>query len=158
MSIFSNSRIEESIRWHELNYWNILVMTCQKYCTREGTTQFLYRSVALCFTDLLISLFQRVGFQTLPWQTASQEVQEHVTKCFHVITPTLLCENKQQRWYWWHEPVIFSYSPRNGIQKFYNCSMSESSYRYQHCQSVIILNSLYFVHDQQCLFTSIFHS
>jgi len=36
----------------------------------------------LGITNLLITFFQRISFQTLPRQTATQEVQEHMTKSF----------------------------------------------------------------------------
>ena len=48
---------------------------------------------ALGITNLLISLFQRVRFETLPWQTSSQEVEEHMTQRLEVVSPTLLCKN-----------------------------------------------------------------
>jgi len=62
-----------------------------KSCTRKGTTKLFHRSVALGFANLLIAFFERVGFQTLPRQAATQEVEKHVTKSLHVVSPTLFC-------------------------------------------------------------------
>jgi len=60
-------------------------------CTGKGTTEVFNGSVSFGLANLLVSFFQSVSLETLPRQIATQEVQEHVTKCLHVITPTLFC-------------------------------------------------------------------
>ena len=54
-------------------------------------TELLDRSRAFRVADLLVALLQRVRFEALPWQAATQEVHEHVAQRLQVISPTLLC-------------------------------------------------------------------
>ena len=57
--------------------------------TREAVTEILDRSCLLLLADLLVLLLVGSSLQTLPWQTASQEVHENVTQSLQVV-PTRL--------------------------------------------------------------------
>lgn len=45
--------------------------------------------------DLLVALLQGLRLQSLPGQRAAQEVHEHVTQGFQVVTPGLLCKQTE---------------------------------------------------------------
>ena len=72
------------------------------HITWKVLTENFNGSGALRVPYLLISLLQCVCFQALPWQTASQEVHEHVPQCFQVISPTLFCT-----WRKWNSTVTW---------------------------------------------------
>lgn len=58
--------------------------------TRKSFAQVLDRSSLFLLANLLVLLLVRRGFQSLPWETSSQEVHENVTQSFQVISPGLL--------------------------------------------------------------------
>ena len=75
----------------------------QNIVTTQHTRQVFTENFNCCWTlsvtYLLIALLQRVCLESLPWQVASEEIQEHVAKRFKVIATTLLCFNQSpQEW------------------------------------------------------------
>ena len=71
----------------------VTVVTSNRSLTGETLAQDFNGSRSFCVTDLLISLLQRFSFETLPRQTATQEVHEHVTECLEVVASTLFYRN-----------------------------------------------------------------
>lgn len=65
-------------------------MTSAMVHTWKSLTQFVHRGGTFGIAYLLISLFQCVRLQSLPGQTAAQEVEEHVTQRFQVVPSALL--------------------------------------------------------------------
>ena len=57
--------------------------------TRVSFAQLPDRCTLLLVSDLLVLLFVRGRFETLPREASSQEVHEYVTKGFQIITAGL---------------------------------------------------------------------
>jgi hypothetical protein len=58
--------------------------------TWEPLTEFGNWRTLLLLTDFFILLLVRRGTQSLPWESATQKVHEHVTQRFQIISTRLL--------------------------------------------------------------------
>ena len=56
-------------------------------------TELIHSNFELLLFDIVVLFVLRSTWQTLPWKTASQEVQQHVADCLEIISARLLVAN-----------------------------------------------------------------